>query len=544
VKRTVVSCLVLLVVYVGLSFLNDTHGFLGTDTGGKVATLKVMHERGHVDPDVGYWAERWDPDGRLHPLYSTLRIDDRWVQVTTVPALYAAVPLYAMGGYRMALLVPMLGSVLTALGGLALARRLGAGDRTGWTVFWLVGLASPLTLYALDFWEHSLGVACIAWALALLMDAAVGRRWARAGGAGLLFGLAATMRTEAFVYGAVLTAATCLIILLARRDTISAVVTGVAVAAGLAVVLAANYGLEQATVGGTLRSSRVGVAADVATTATNTGASRVEEAALTTLGLHPRLEASSYLLGAALLALLLMAALRGRSQDPGPARLALAGAMALYLVRALDGVGFVPGLVAAAPIAVVGAALGWGAGRWERRLPLAVIAALPLVWRLQFTGGAAPQWAGRYVLPTTLVLMVIGATRLSELDVWVRRGFVVLAAGVTLFGVAWLSVRSHDVGRSGEALARRPEPVLVSRVAHLFREEGAWYGDRRWLTVPTSAEEPLLAPVLEGAGVAEFGWIDIGNDPPPAVAGYHAGKTSSVPFLSGVRLHVTTYVRD
>jgi hypothetical protein len=543
-KRPAIACLLLLVVYVGLSFLNDERGYLGTDTGGKVATLQVMAERGRLDPDVGYWAERWDPEGRLHPLYSTLPIDGRWVQVTTLPALYAGLPLFELGGYRLALLVPMLGAVLSALGGRALARRLGADDRAATAVFWLVGLASPVTVYALDFWEHSLGVACIAWALTLLVDAAAGRRWVRAALAGVLFGLAATMRTEALVYGAVLTAATCLVILLARRDRISAFVTGLSAAAGLAVVMVANYGLEQATVGGTLRSSRVGVAADVASTATSTGASRAEEAVLTTLGLHPRLEASAYLLGAALLALLLMAVLRGRSADPGPARLAMVGAAALYLVRAADGLGFVPGLVAAAPVAVVGAALGFGPRRWEWRLPLAVLAAMPLVWRLQFTGGASPQWAGRYVLPTTIVLVAIGAGRLGELEVWVRRGLVALAVGVTAFGVAWLSVRSHDVGRTGEALAKRPEPVLVSRIAHLFREEAHWYrAGERWLTVPTSAEEPLLAPLFDDAGVNRFGWIDLAGSEAPAIEGFRAGASVTVPFLSGVELTVTSYVR-
>jgi hypothetical protein len=171
---------------------------------------------------------------------------------------------------------------------------------------------------------------------------------------------------------------------------------------------------------------------------------------------------------------------------------------------------------------------------------------MPLVWRFQFTGGAPPQWAGRYVLPTTIVLVAVGASHLGSLDRWVRRGFVVLAVAVTTFGVAWLSVRSHEIADTGEALARRPEPVLVSRIAHLLREEGHWYGDKRALTVPTSAEEPLVAPVLQAAGVDEFAWIDLDLDGarPPTIEGYRAGATSPVPFLSGVRLSVTTYIRS
>src|SRR5207247_5147940 len=120
---------------------------------------------------------------------------------TTLPALYLAYPLFRAGGYRAALLVPMLGSVLAALAARALARRLGASEGTGWLAFWAVGLTSPLTIYALDFWEHSLGVALMAWGVVVLLDA-VGR-WPRAMAAGALFGAAATIRTEAFVFGAV-----------------------------------------------------------------------------------------------------------------------------------------------------------------------------------------------------------------------------------------------------------------------------------------------------------------------------------------------------
>ena len=48
-----------------LSLLMSPKGYLGTDTGGKVATLEVMaHHGGGLDPDLGYWAARWDPRRR------------------------------------------------------------------------------------------------------------------------------------------------------------------------------------------------------------------------------------------------------------------------------------------------------------------------------------------------------------------------------------------------------------------------------------------------------------------------------------------------
>ena len=45
-------------------------------------------------------------------MYNTARYGDKWLSVTTLPMLYAGYPLYVAGGYRLALLLPMLGSVL------------------------------------------------------------------------------------------------------------------------------------------------------------------------------------------------------------------------------------------------------------------------------------------------------------------------------------------------------------------------------------------------------------------------------------------------
>jgi hypothetical protein len=216
-RRPVVAGLVLLAVYVVLSFAMDTAGFLGTDTGGKVATVKVMSERGDFDPDVGYWASRWDPEGRVHGLYYTSKIGDRYVNVTSLPMVLAARPLYDAGGYRATLLLPMAGAVAAAFAARSLSRRLRAED-DGWVAFWVVGLASPLVIYALDLWEHTLGVAFMAWAVVALFDAVFDRpTWWRGLLAGLGFGVAAAMRTEAFVYVLTTTALACGVLAFSRR---------------------------------------------------------------------------------------------------------------------------------------------------------------------------------------------------------------------------------------------------------------------------------------------------------------------------------------
>ena len=83
VRTPIYAALIVLLVYVGLSFLNDPRGSLGTDTGGKTASLVMMDRRGDLDPDVGYWAEAQDPTARIHGLYTTTRFGDRFVNTTS-----------------------------------------------------------------------------------------------------------------------------------------------------------------------------------------------------------------------------------------------------------------------------------------------------------------------------------------------------------------------------------------------------------------------------------------------------------------------------
>lgn len=84
-------------VLVALMLLTDPMGFLSTDVGGKLATPEAMQRNGGLSPDLGYWAESVDPDGSLYPMFSTQHVGDVWVNVTTLPMLVLAIPLYSIG---------------------------------------------------------------------------------------------------------------------------------------------------------------------------------------------------------------------------------------------------------------------------------------------------------------------------------------------------------------------------------------------------------------------------------------------------------------
>jgi len=58
-----------------------------------------------------------------------------------------------------------------------------------------------------------------------------------------------------------------------------------------------------------------------------------------------------------------------------------------------------------------------------------------------------------------------------------------LCVAVTLAGVRYLEIRTHEGARVADNVAALPDDVVISRFAHLFREAGSRYTpERQWLT--------------------------------------------------------------
>lgn len=519
--RWVIAALGLLAVYVALSLLMDPHGYLGTDTGTKVATLEAMDRAGTARPDVGYWAQRWDPAGDLHPLRDATLVDGHWVAVTTLPVLEAARPLYALAGYRGSLLLPMAGAVAAAGAAAVLAGRVGADRRGRWVAFWATGLASPLLVYALDFWEHSIGVALVAWSALLLDDVAGGRRaplWAALAGAG--FAAAATLRNEALVYGAVTLLAAVWVWARRRRGgdrVVPALVrSAVAWTVGFAAVFGANAWLEDALAG----QSRGERASSTAAEAGSGLPDRVREAAVTLTGFKGDTWAAAAF-GAVLVAALAAAvvALRRGRLDEGRAVRAVAGLAAVMAVAGLVRPSFVPGLLVAYPLAAVGlfgrlGGSGPSAGRAPRRWWAWAVGALPVVWAFQYLGGAGPQWGGRYTLPSALVLGVLGVAGLRDLPVAATRAMLALSVVVTATGAYWLHVRSHEVPRFFDDVDALDGDVVVARDEFVLREAGPRLLDRHWLRAGDESAYRRAADLALRSGARTLVVLDPAGVPP------------------------------
>ena len=546
IGRVALAGLALFLLYVALSFVNDPRGTLSTDVGGKVATLEVMDRADTASPDVGYWAAQWDPSASMHGLYYTSVVDGKYVNVTTLPVLELARPLYVWGGYRAALLWSMLGAVASAFAARALASRSGASDRRAWVAFGLTGLASPALLYALDLWEHAPGLALMSWAVVAMVDTASGRaRWATALAAGAGFGAAFSMRTEAAAYGFVVVAIGCLL-LWRRRNIVRAAAAGALAAAGFVLLVAANYVLEVAVIGASLRTGR---ASGTAAAGGSDVVIRLREAVTTTVGLFPDTGTRALLLGSAAIGLVAWAVWRGsRPGDPKMARLAMVGAGVLFLLRAVDGLGFVPGLMATAPFAVAGAVLAFDhrVDQRGRDAVLMVGLALPAVWLFQYSGGAVPQWGGRYVLTSGLVLAAVGIGASGLLDRGLRYALAGLSVAVAIFGLAFMSYRTHEIGRAADTIGAIDVPV-VSAQDFFLREVGAAYrADSPWLSVTGLGEVPAAAAVVDQAGERSFDllWVpDAQGKEPPPLPGWEPTDDDRTETWLEVDFRLTRYQR-
>ena len=124
-----------------------------------------------------------------------------------------------------------------------------------------------------------------------------------------------------------------------------------------------------------------------------------------------------------------------------------------------------------------------------------------------------------------------------------RGAFVFTAVAVTAFGLAWTSVRTHDVARASRALTRQPEQALLFREPHLAAEAGAFYDPaRRWLTADSAANQARAFDVFRAAGIGVVGIVEIERGQPDAdVVGWRAQGRRHIRLFSDVDLRVTTY---
>ena len=485
--------LLVALAYGVVSLTLDPRGQIGSDAAAKVSALESMEVEHSNVPEVRYWASEHDPDGRLFPVYNSMQVEGRWIPVSTLPMIELMWPLYRVGGVRLALLVPMVGALACAWAAAALARRLGADARAA---FFVVALASPVTIYAMTIWEHTLGLGGIAWGAVVLLDIRRGvRSWHWGLLAGGLFGAAATMRTEAFVYGAVLTSVFAIASARQTRSALTALRIGLATLAGLQIPLLANSLLERSVLGVDFRSSR---ASGVASASGTEPLTRLRDGAVGLFAVVANDSIVSIGVGVVFALTVACAVWCWSSPDKGErARQLMVVAGVIMAVMCTTGLGFVPGLLPTAPLALAAVVVLRCREPEAREMALAAVVAIAVVWLTQYTSNVVPQWSGRYVLASGLFLVVLGLR--ATVPIATRRALIGFSVAITLFGLVWTGQRTRDVSDFFGALDATQSDVVFSRDRNLLREAGARVVGQQWLASDRAEDSTLAFEIARDA---------------------------------------------
>jgi hypothetical protein len=535
--------LAVLLLVLTVALLGDVSANSGSDGGGKTATVENIADQGLDGVDVGYWAFDADRAGDHHPFYNTTRTSEGWIQVTSAVMPAASAVGFRAGGGLGALWLSLLAVPLGACAAGALARQLGAP--TGRLAFWIIGSASPLTFYGTDQWEHAPALAVALWAVVLIRNRPLGRKAVLTGA---LFGVAFVLRRE----GGALLALLWLSELLRpelRRDRREflrhATAASMAAVACIAVAFV-TYQFDKRVLGQSLG----GRSLDQAGSFGSDLGERVHDGVLTSISFYTSIGPTEILMSLAVFVGIAIAALGWRREDESLTRIGIVLAGACVAIRILlVGTGFVPGALAALPLAAAAPVL---AGRDGRRLVLVSVAAILAVVATQWTGSLAAQWGGRYLLLPAAVVAIVACAEFERRDR--RHPAAVLAIGCTVaigvLGLAWHIERTNGIAESRDhVLDVAAGDVVISAHAHFPREVAADLLDERWLRADRADD---VAVALDVAGVAAPGeavWLlhrgtcapgvpdcqRRWNEGPEhdAIVGWTSGDVVEIPWLGG-----------
>lgn len=532
------SALAGFVLLFALSFALDLDGSLGSDSGGKVATINAMVERDDWNVGLGYWAEDLDPEGINAPFYGTRYSEEGWINVTSLPMILATKPLVDLAGPRARFAFPILGTILTGLAAAGIGRRFGARSRL--PAFWVTTMASSSTVYALDFWEHSMGIALMVGGVLLAIDVIrdeTGLMLPQLIGIGFLFGAAATMRQEAFVYGFV-TGGTVVAAHLRIRRWLN-VERGAVMGLAVLLPLGVNVMLERAFYGESLRGQR---SLGTITTASEYGVGeRLRDGFFVLVSPISYVAPTAFFLGfAVILAATWVAFAALTERDLRRPVLAVAlTALPLIVQSLVFGPAFVPGLLIATPIAILGIVMA--ARNRDHLVIWLALGPVPLVWLVQYRGATQAQWGGRYLLPSGAILLAYALGRAKSAAPLLLRGFIVANAVVAGLGIWMLVERTHGFGSAHRELAVRSESVLIFNDPLIAREAAPLGWEEQWLSAFSNEDKAEAAKLLAAKSIDSFSFVAFPSDIDAVFPGFEVASSELVHYGEFFAMELTSY---
>ena len=177
-------------------------GFASSDAGVKLWQVQSILRTRQLDAPIDYPGAVYDPDHLYSPFVAPWFFwqNDLPYSEYTSPFIWASVPLYQLLGHGGLLVLPWLCGTLLVILSAWLAWRV-RPDRWAVLVPIVVGVSSPVLVYAREFWEHTPGSFLAVLAMVGIVKAATGSRrvpWLLMSGAAI--GLGLTMRAELYVF--------------------------------------------------------------------------------------------------------------------------------------------------------------------------------------------------------------------------------------------------------------------------------------------------------------------------------------------------------
>ena len=497
-------------------YLSEPATFWSSDSAVRFVQLESLRRQGYRALEAVYPAADLDPQHDFYPIpgFSYRRDGRTYLSYPWLFPLVAA-PLYGWLGQVGLLVVPALAALaVTGMVAYASARHVPvAGVGAGL----LVGVGSPLLIYAVVFWDHSLVAALTAGAVVLLLPGAGNPdRRARAVVAGLLLGLGPWFRNEAYLFAAGVVLG---LWVTGRRRLV------VWVVAGAALVLLPLWAYHwwwfghplgdkgRAVIEGTVQPGLLGYLQSRAIAAYD---------ALLSLEHYERALSPERTVESGLLSLGLVAGayVLGEGLRRGSRAWLAGGGLVLTCVGAAPALLKLPvmGLLPSAPFVV----LAWvrGTGDAQGRF-LWTVVGVYVAGFLAVGRPAGLQWGPRYLLPAIPVLgLLCGRSlaaawrdhaRLRGLLVLTLAGLLAGGLAVQVLGLRFIRHSLDTLRAIEDALRSARYEVVATGYEPVFRSLGRLYFEKKLMMVDSQAELRALVALLAERRVR--GWTYVPRYP-------------------------------
>lgn len=495
------AVIVCAVLYVVVAMLLARHGeFWSPDSAVRFVQAESLRRAAFRDAAVPYPAAALDPDGRFFPAGPWFHFMSAGRHYFSYPPYFPALAgvLYHGLGYPGLLVIPLAAGVaillITAWFLGFVAPRLAAAGVVA------VGLGTPLLVYSVVFWDHSLVAALGSGALAVTAMAL--RDDARSAGrplafAGALLGAGLWFRNEMYVLGVAI--ATGWLLWGGAERVRGAVALGTAAGLVALPALVLNtylFGSPLGWKGRDLTTGRLQGMAEAAGGVQTVGwlADKLGNAYYQLLSpdfyaYNPRAVAVGVAIAAALLVGVVLLNLGRRRRSP---RWLVAGGVtvAVPVILTVSERPAVSGLLISAPVVLL-SLLGTQRARWERYMWTVVVLFVGAVVVTGTHGGM--QWGPRYLLPIVPALVWLAAaaterTRQAVPGLWpplrVAVGLVLGASVlVQAAGVEHVDASLSRNVRVNAALRAAPAEIVVTGLEWLVLGAGPVYFEKRLLFV-------------------------------------------------------------